>query len=70
MFIFVRVLIRLDLLVFFNRLEILLICHMGACGSAVGSGTALQVDRSRVQLEFFIDITLPAAWWPWGRLSL
>ena len=37
---------------------------MGARGSAVGSGTALQVDRSRVRLLFFIEITLPAALWP------
>ena len=43
--------------------------------SAVGWGTALQVERSRVRfpmvsLEFFIDTNLPAALWPWGRLSL
>ena len=47
----------------------------GARGSAVGRGTALQVGRSRVRfpmvsLEVFIDIILPAALWPWGRLSL
>ena len=46
-----------------------------AAGGAVGRGTALQVGRLRVQLstvslEFFIDIILPAALWPWGRLSL
>jgi hypothetical protein len=42
---------------------------------AFGWGSALQVWRSRVRfpmvsLEFFIDIILPAALWPWGRLSL
>jgi len=46
-----------------------------ADGGAVGWGTALQTGRSRVRirmvsLEFFIDIILPAALWPWGRLSL
>jgi len=46
-----------------------------AAGSAVGWGTALQVGRSRVRfpmvsLEFFIDVILPVALWPWGWLSL
>ena len=38
-------------------------------------GTVLQIGRSLVRfqmvsLEFFIDIILPIALWPWGRLSL
>jgi hypothetical protein len=47
----------------------------GTRGGALGSGTALQAGMTRVRflivsLEFFIDIMLPAALWPWGRLSL
>jgi len=49
--------------------------NTGASGGAVGWGTALQAGRSRVRfpvvsLDFFIDIILPAALWPWGWLSL
>jgi len=48
---------------------------MNFLGSAVGWGTALQVGRWRVRfpmvsLEFFIDIILPAALWPWSWHSL
>jgi len=48
---------------------------IGAPDSAVCQGTALQTGRSRdrfpmVSLEFFINIILPVALWPWVRLSL
>jgi hypothetical protein len=47
----------------------------GARRGALGWGTALQAGRSRIRfpmssLEFFIDILLPVALWPWVRLSL
>jgi hypothetical protein len=44
-------------------------------GSVVGWGTTLQVGRSRIRfptrpLDFSIELILPVALWPWGRLSL
>jgi hypothetical protein len=49
--------------------------RLGVPRVAVVWDTALQAVSSRVRfpvvsLEFFIDIILPVALWPWGRLSL
>ena len=62
----------------FWRKCVLFILHLvdgHAAGGAVGWGTVLQAERSRVRFpmvssEFFIDIILQATLWSWGWLSL
>jgi uncharacterized membrane protein YhaH (DUF805 family) len=60
---------------YFIIIIIIIIIIIGGLGGAVGWGTALQTERSRVRfpmvsVDFFIDIILLVALWPWGRLSL
>ena len=60
---------------YFNNKNNYCLHRIGVRGGAVGWGTALQAGRSRVRfpmvsLEFFIDIALLAALWPWDWLSL
>ena len=56
------------------RLRLFVLCVRQIWGYAVAQLVeALRYNRVRfpiVSLEFFIDIILPVALWPWGLLSL
>jgi hypothetical protein len=69
-FYWIIIIIHVDVSYF---LDLVFYCYIER-GCAIGWGTALQVGRSRVRfpmsLEFFTDIILLAALWPWGWLSL
>jgi hypothetical protein len=63
---------------FFPHIQVIIFTstksNRGSSGGAVGWGTAIQAVRLRIRfpmvsLEFFIDIILPAAQWPWGNTA-
>jgi hypothetical protein len=74
MCLFVCIFILEFTLLFNFHIHLILSWGGGVRGGAVGWGTALQAGRSGVRflmrsLEFFIDLIILAALWPWGWLT-
>jgi hypothetical protein len=72
--IIVVVIIVIIIVAFITNIRLLLFL-LEARGSVIGWGTMLQAGKSRVpfpmgSLNLPVDIILPAALWPWYRLSL
>ena len=65
------IIIIITIIIIIFRIIIIIIIIIIICGFGIRFHSALQAGRSLVRfrlvsLEFFSDIILPAALWPWG----